>query len=537
MAFEPNFVPTPNGLFVPATYMEGIVKAREEAQAKERGKFFSEYATYGLSDQKGMPSKPWTTPSFQFLRQCARDSIIDRALIDLRKTQIVRVARPCYVPGKQVGYRVVHKRYADPTFEMTESIRQRCEDMMRRLERLTPEVHPNIRNFFSIAVEEELSIDRKCMVIFRDRRGKPTQYHLIDGATIKPRLQALAPFMLENKLWDTEEAAARWSYQARKKGQDIDLTGKAWVQEINGRIYAAWKEDEMSVDVTAESIELDKLFYGRSVLERSLRLLNVSANIWRYNQELFRTNVPEGVLLLFGDFDPKGMEAFKKQMLAETSVGGNWRYPMINAGPKEGGIDAQYVKMRDTPRDAMFTELLQLTICLQCAEYRAHPSVLNMNASGGTNSMIFSSDEEIKISMAQEEGFHGLLDSMAGWITQALIEPTDPELMLIWEGLERDPDAERIDNRLKQMRYMKLNEVRALENLPPMPSDLPTSPGEMIMDQQYFAALQAVNMSQMQAQGLDPETGQPTQPEGAPGQPGQGEQEPEQPALPPPVRG
>lgn len=529
MAFEPNFIPTSSGLFMPESYVQGIRKAREDEERKERGKFFSEYASYGLSDQRGMPSKPWTTPSFSFLRLAAKESVIDRALIDARVTQIKRVARPCYVPGKQVGYRVVHKRHADPTFEMTDSIRQRCEDMMRRLEKLTPEVHPTIRNFFAICVEEELVIDRKAMVIFRDRRGKPVQYHLLDGATIKPRLQVLAPYMLENHLFDEEEAATKLSYHLRSKGQDIDLTGKAWVQDINGRIMAAWTADEMSVDITSESIEIDKLMYGRSVLERSLRLMNVSMNIWRYNNELFRTNVPEGLLLLFGDFDPKGMEAFKKQMLAETSVGGNWRYPVVNAGPKEGGLDAQYVKMRDTPRDAMFTELLQLTINLQCAEYRAHPSILNMNGLGGTNSMIFASDEEVKISLAQEEGFHGLLDSLASWITKALIEPTDPELVLVWEGLDRDPDEVRLSNRVVQMKFMKIDEIRALENLPPLPTQLPSTMGEIIADPQYLNGLQSVIQLQAAALGTDQTLeGQNQQEQG---------QEPEQPALPPPVRG
>jgi hypothetical protein len=534
------------GLLVPTVMYEGMLKAQKEEDQKKRGQFFSEYVRYSMGNRPGIPSKPWSTPSFGFLRLCARESVIDRALIDARITQVKRVARPCWVPGKQIGYRVVHRRHADATFDMTDNIRDRCELAMNMLENaLDRVIHPTIRNFLAICVEEELVIDRKAMVIFKDRRGRPEKFHLLDGSTIKPRLQVLAPYMLRTGETDIDRAAERMSAKLWEKGFDVDLTTAAWVQEINNRIVAAWTDDEMAVDVTNDTIELDKLFYGRSVLEKSLRLTGTFQNIWRYNEELFRTNTPEGLIFLFGDYDPVGLESFKKQMLSEQSLGGLQRIPIVAAGPTNEGIDGKYVKLKDTPKDALFTELLMQTAALKCAEYRAHPSIINIGTTGQANSIVFSVNEEAAIGLSQEEGFHGLLDSFSSWLTEALIKPFDSELVLVWEGLERDPLEKRVEIRSKELQYHTLNEVRAKEDLPPLPTELPTNPGDMVLSSEYENAYQMAAQMQAQASGELDAAGQPVQPaQNSPGASGgQGAQQKPQAynadeePLPPPVRG
>jgi hypothetical protein len=490
------------GLMVPSGMVDAVYKAQREIEKDKRGRFFSDYVRYGMQDRRGMPSKPWSSPSFALLRLLGRESVIDRALIDARLAQMRRVARPCWVVGKQIGYRVVHKRHADSTFEMTDSVRKRCEQAMKFLEDgITQEVHPTIRNFFSICVEEELTIDRKAMIIFKNRRGVPYAYNLIDGATIKPRLQVLAPFMLEVGENNIDRAAQRMSDKLWADGYDVDITTAAYVQEINNRIVAAWTNDEMSIDTVNDTIELDKLFYGRSVLEKSLKLTGTFQNIWKYNDELFRTNTPEGIVLLFGDYDPQGLEAFRKQMLTEQSVGGHWRTPILPAGPHNEGMDGKYLKLRDTPKDALFSELLMQTAALKCAEYRAHPSIINIGTSGNTNSIIFQVNEEYQIGLSQEEGFHGLLDSIASWMTGALIKPFDEDLVLVWEGLDRDPIDKRVEYRIKELQYKTLDEVRATEDLPPMPTEIPQSIGSMVLSATALPAYQAIVQQQAMAQG------------------------------------
>ncbi len=498
-----GWVYLPGGLFVPVGYHEELRKARDEQARRIRGRFFSDYRRFDASlgaHGASIQEKPSGTPTFRLLRWLARESPIDRALIDARIAQVRRVARPCWVPGKQAGFRVVHKRHDDPNFPATDAIRYRCLEVMHRLERVTPTVHATIRDFFTIATEEELVLDRKAMVIYRDRLGRPTQFHLVDGATIKPALAALLPYMQAHELWDYERAAQRYSEELNNP--DVDLTTAAWVQEIDGRPVATWRAEEMSVDITNPTVEIDKVLYGRSVLEKSLAITATLGNILRYNNELFRTNFPEGVLVLFGDYSPEGLEAFKRQVLAEQAAGGNWRLPVILGGPANEGIDAKYLKVRDTPRDAMFMELFLQHVALKCAAYRAHPSILNIQVMGGqANSVIFQVNEEYAIGLAQEEGFHGLLDSFASWLTRALVKPIYPDLILIWDGLDRLPERERVQLRAQQVAtYMTLNEVRAVEDLPPLPG------GDVVLNPTYASLVAQQAATPAQAAGPAAET-------------------------------
>src|SRR4051812_13002728 len=105
------------GLMIPSGMVDAVYKAQRDIERDKRGRFFSDYVRYGMQDRRGMPSKPWSSPSFALLRLLGRESVIDRALIDARLAQMRRVARPCWVVGKQIGYRVVHRRHADSTFE------------------------------------------------------------------------------------------------------------------------------------------------------------------------------------------------------------------------------------------------------------------------------------------------------------------------------------------------------------------------------------------------------------------------------------
>jgi hypothetical protein len=137
---------------------------------------------------------------------------------------------------------------------------------------------------------------------------------------------------------------------------------------------------------------------------------------------------------------------------------------------------------------------------------------------------------------------------MASWLTEALIKPFDEDLVLAWEGLDRDPLEKRVEIRSKELMYKTLNEVRATEDLPPLPTELPTNPGDMVLSPTYEQAYQMAAQMQAQASGELDAAGQPVQPaQSQPGasqgqQPGGQNNKPtpynaDEEPLPPPVRG
>jgi len=86
---------------------------------RQRGRWFSNYGptTSFMASTPGALRKPLDTPPFPMLRAVARESLIDRAIISRRIEDIKGLSRKVVVPGKQRGWRVVHRRFDDPNYD------------------------------------------------------------------------------------------------------------------------------------------------------------------------------------------------------------------------------------------------------------------------------------------------------------------------------------------------------------------------------------------------------------------------------------
>lgn len=493
MALIPGYTQLKSGILVPDGTWELMKAKSEEIERKKRGRFFSNYNRWRHTALYGQ-EKPIRTPSFAFLREVAKASPIDKVIIAARVVQIRRMAQRA-LNERQLGFRVVHDRWNDPNFKPTPSelkdIEKRCDEVERILETPTREIHPTVKHFFVEAVKDELILDRKAIVIYRDRRGRPVQFHYIDPATIRPRLQVLLPWMVENGETNIDRAAERMSY-----ANGIDLTKAAWVQVIDEQIVAAWTEDEMSVDITNPVSEVDYWGYGVSALEQSLEFTDAFIQAWRYNTELFKQNYPEAILVLLGDYDPEGLEAFKRQILGEVGPGQNWRLPVVPGGDKES-FDGKLLKLRDTPKDMQFAELIRIVINLKAAAYRMHPGIINFSTDAGSGQAIFShQNAEALINLSQDEGLGDILENMAEWLTRAIIKPRYPDLRMIWTGLNAEDQKAIVDRlNVESQTYLTVDEVRARQGL----SKLPNGAGQYINSPYYFQA-QAMAAAQQQGQ-------------------------------------
>lgn len=493
MALMPGYTQLKSGIIVPDGTWELMKAKAEDVERKKRGRFFSNYNRWRQTALFGQ-EKPIRTPSFAFLREVAKGSPIDKVIIAARVVQVRHLAQRA-LNEQELGFKVVHDRWNDPNFKPSaaeqKDIDKRCDEVERILETPTREIHPTVKHFFVEAVKDELILDRKAIVIYRDRRGRPVQYHYIDPATIRPRLQVLLPWMLENGETNIDRAAERMSY-----ANNIDLTQAAWVQVIDEQIVAAWTEDEMSVDITNPSSEIDYWGYGISALEQSLEFTDAFIQSWRYNTELFKQNYPEAILVLLGDYDPEGLEAFKRQILGDVGPGQNWRLPVVPGGDKES-FDGKLLKLRDTPKEMQFAELVRIVIGLKAAAYRMHPGIINFSTDAGSGRSIFShQNAEALINLSQDEGLGDIRDNMAEWLTRAIVKPRYSDLRVIWTGLDAE-DQKTVVDRLKteSETYLTVDEVRGRQGL----SKLPNGTGQYINNPYYFQA-QAMASQQQQGQ-------------------------------------
>lgn len=483
-----GYATTPNGIIVPADLMlkslnseMALYKAQRRAQRQAAvGAFFSDWTRLTGFNQAGAMEKPSDEVNFQFLRDTYSHSAIDQIIINTRIHQIRQVSQRCRDPQKHAGFRIVHKDHDSPDFVETPELRQMCEFIEDIILHPTEHIHPNgVKDVFTISTREELTIDRKVAVVQRDHRGRPIRYHLVDGATILGILRVLYPWLVNN----AREYGIRFNPKdpdsvqdaLNQAGEEISsITGipkeqLAYVQEIDSKIMAGWTADQLAIDITQPSTWTNRLPYGQgSILQQSIDLTASWVNAWQYNQNLFRTNYPERLVAIKGEWDPNAMEAMKRKVFSEAGPA-SWERLLLMNGDDD--FEVTTYNLRDTPKDMLYGELLRIIVILKTAAYRMDPSTIGFSHDAGSGTSLFGSgDREEQLAMAQEEGFHGLLQNLANWFTHFIVQPWHEDLIMIFDGLKQEQEQERVELSTKAVAsYLPLNDALAKENKDPLP--------------------------------------------------------------------
>lgn len=479
--------------------MEFMSKSNTERatleEQRRRGQWFSNYgpSVSNIGSMSGTLRKPLDTPPFMMLRQVAKESLVDRAIINRRVEDIKGLSRKVVVPGKQRGWRVVHKRFDDPNFDSSDSgIQRRCremEDLINNPKRL---YHKTFRDFLAVAVQEELIIDRRAMILFKDNKGRPVDYYLVPGDTVLPVLYVLMPWMAKRGISNERVARMILSEEySQKAGVSIDISEAAYVQEIDGQVVGAWREDEIDVEWTHPSGELNRWGFGSSVLEQSLQSTALLLNMFNFNKDLFRPGFPSRMLVLSGDYSAEGLSTFERQVLGQGGPGTPKSKMPVLPGPEN--MRAQVLDLSATPNDMQFEQFFRLMASIKCSFFGMHPSRINLTEMNPAGMVMTSGTATTEVSKTiNEEGLYALLESNADWLTRTLIEPYYDDLILIFDGLYEESEAQILQSLQVESTWSTLNEIRARRNLPQL-SDM--EGGDVIKDGIW---LQWVNMKKQE---------------------------------------
>lgn len=495
-----------SGLLLPEPLAKSRAELSERAERQARGKFFSQMGRAERYNQAGAQEKPPDEPSYRYLRDAYWESQIDQIIVARRQQQIRSVCRRItHDSDTRVGWTVRHRDYDSPRFKETPDIRRRCEEVAQIIDHPAPEVHPGgFADFAVTAVEEELILDRKVAVVFPDRRGYPALYYAIAGDTVKPIVRVLYEWIEEHRgeqnqwgpdMWDI--AAEALSYQV-----GFDLTKAAWVQEIDGVITAAWSADQLSVRQEYPSVEINRLAYGRgSLFQRSLTLTDLWISLIDYNRGLFGIDYPENALFLYGDYSPAGLEAFVRQL---TSQVGNRNWQRLAVIPADPEFKAQLQKLRDTPKDMLWPQLMRVLIALKAAIYSMHPSEINFSSDRQDRPTISERNQEAELAYAKEEGFDALLHHLSDWTNRFVVWPRYADLEMVWVNLHRETERDRIELATQRVQsYWTINEARKQENLPPLDAEWADMPLPLALQAQKADAAPALSGAGTEPPPLD----------------------------------
>lgn len=478
-------VQTPGGILVTPGAVDSLIKAEAKTEArkiaqeeeKKRGALFSQYLVHNMS-LYGAREKPQGTPAFRQLYAAAKHSFIDAILIRARIDQQKRIWQRTFSDEK-IGFKVVHERHDDPSFKGGKDIEGRCREMEAVISDPTPEQHLNFyphrvrphtraKDLVAVLTRAELIIDRKVIRRIKRRDGQGyAAFHWLPGETIKNVDESMREWARKH-----EEGGkiTKWTAERMSYATGFDIANCAYVQLVDGLLVDAFYPDEISVHISNPSDELNRFGYGESRLEISLDVTQTLMYAWNFNKEMFRTNYPEAILSVSGDYDKEGLQAFKQQLLGDTHGAQNyWRLPVIPADTMDNfKIEAH--KLRDTPKDMLFDQFVRLLIMVKCAAYGAHPSTLNLqmdSGAGGSSLNNASPVEEIEFS--RELSLIPSVTDMCEWLTDAIIKPRYNDLKLIVVGLEKDDKKEAVDIRsTRASKWVTKNEARMEENLQPI---------------------------------------------------------------------
>ena len=494
MSWTGMLIDPQTGLLLPQALAKSRSELAERAEREARGKFFSQMGRAERYNQMGAQEKPPDEPSYRYLRDAYYESQIDQILVARRQQQFRMAAR--YVPeasDTRVGWTVQHRDANNPRFKETADIRRRCQEVAAIIDHPTGDVHPHgFADVGTTAVEEELILDRRAMVVFPDRQGLPIQYHLVAADSVKPIVRVLYAWIEEHQGEVNQWGPDMWDVAAESLSYEVgfDLTRAAWVQEIDGVITAAWTRDQLNVVQVFPSVEINRLAYGRgSVFQRSLTLTDLWISLMDYNRGLFSIEYPENLLMLFGDYSPAGVEAFTRQLSSQVGTR-NWqRLAVVPADPE---FKAQLQKLRDTPKDMVWPELMRSIINLKCAIYAMHPSEINFDSDKGNRPSLSEANQEAELAYAKEEGFDALLHHQSDWLNRAIVWPRYDDLEMVWRNLHRETEQKRIDLANKRVQtYWTINEARKQENLDPLTEPWADMPLPLALAQQKSDSLAA----------------------------------------------
>ena len=487
-----------SGVFIP----EGLLKSKyplsDEALTQGRGVFFSQLGKSSRYNASGSQDKPPGEPSFRYLWDLYNSSLIDQIIVLRRQQQVRAVTKRIRNVETEIGWRIAHKMDQVPNFEVTEEIRQRCEKMADILEQgVNRTIHRGgLIDMLTVAVEQQLVLDRKALLKFDDLTGKPRMWYMLPGDSIQPIIDVLMRWIDEHHQGEDfgPDMFSR-AMTAIYREVGVDLSDAAWVQVMDGVVKDAWTEDELDIDITNPSVEANRIAYGRgSAFQRSMQATELLMSIFDYNQGLFATDYPETMLLIYGEYSPTGLENFIRQMTSQVGRR-NWqRMAVVPARPE---FKAEIQKLRDNPREMVYEKLINLSIALKSAAFGMHPSEINSQIFTPNQRQSSNDASEIeKIEYAKEEGFRGLLSDLSRWINRNIVEPRYPDLEFRWE-ISKDTERERITLSIQaSSSYRSINESRKLENKPPIKKEWADYP--LPIAQQY--AMSELQIQQMKEQ-------------------------------------
>jgi hypothetical protein len=312
-----------------------------------------------------------------------------------------------------------------------------------------------------ILTGEMMSIDQVTLSYRRDRLGRLLDFHILDGALIKPTVEG--------------------------KGYDGDKSIK-YVQEINGKVTETFREDDLLYYIHNERADLLTQGFGYSYIEQCIDIVTGWLFAMAYNKEVFNSSTMPKGFITFGEgkLDQGDLEELQRQWVTMfRGVKGMWRTPFLQH-------DAKWQNVAPSNRDMEWDKYTQVLGNWMCAIHGIDPAEMGVRLNQSQN--VLSENPEAKIAYSKDRGLAELLSFHSRWmnLVKEEVEEWDRH-EICFTGFEATDQLSELEVDEKQTKtYMTINEKRKEKDMAPLEN------GDIIDNQSFMQERAAAQAAQQQ---------------------------------------
>ncbi|MDA8087751.1 MAG: hypothetical protein M0Z75_13740 [Nitrospiraceae bacterium] len=350
----------------------------------------------------------------------------------------------------------------------------------------------NLLDVMQKTTREYYTIDKVAIELRRDKRDRLVDFWAVDGATIK----RVVPGGYRGTESDFDPRAIMMNDEFSEKlaQSKIDnLPPKEeirFVQEIDGRLCAAFRQKDLIFDFMSKRVDVRYAGYGYSCTEQAMNVITAFLFALAYNSQAFNgATIPKiGLAFESGDFDTDALKDLQEEWLANFSgVQGAYRIPMLN-----GRVSV--LDFLKSNRDMEYQKFLEFTASLTGSIFGFDLMEAGLKFFSTTNALTensadrqqFSKDRGLIDLLGTHANVNNKILRMGGWADQYIFEFT---------GLDpKDREFEQKNKSERVKTYMTVDEIRAEDDLPPLPDGM----GQVILDPTYLQFVQMKTQNQDQ---------------------------------------
>ena len=326
-------------------------------------------------------------------------------------------------------------------------------------------------------VRDRLTYDRIATEIIPDETNQPHHYIPVDGSTIKyasPQLKNYKNFsnsQTANEIMYPEKELQYLEEKTDALELDEDLLEAdqyKWVQVIRGRVERAYTGDELKVGMFNKTTDIYSNGYSVSELELLVKTITDHLNAEFYNSAYFIQGFSaKGILHIKSPLSRRKMETVRQQ----------W-YHMVRGTNKSfqspifAGLDeVNWIPLTQNHKDIAFEGWMRYLLRVTCSIYQIDPQEIGFGMKDeGSGGSLSGDNAAQKLKQSKDKGLIPLLRFIEDYINKNIIDNIDSDFCLKFTGFDGESKKEQVERQQLESKFKKtVNEIRAEDNLPPLP--------------------------------------------------------------------